>query len=344
VYSAVDGFDEDFFMYGEDLDLCFRIKARGLRNYYHPATQVVHFKGESAKSRPFRSFLYFYEAMILFSRKHLELRALPGILLTAGIVTLGAANFVSSRFQKWPRWTADLLLVNGVMALVAYAYHVVRGIPHIVFMLPGQYFVWHVFASLSVLLPLAWLGDYGRRVLTPRTVLFAAGIGFLAFFSVGFFLREQVFSRIVFGITGILCSLIVAGWRWFGGRGGMVFRRIMGGSKRVAVLGTGARAQALAGLIQGEALEGYECVGFIHFPPGPVPAAMRPGVIGDLDAVGGLSRKLDLQGVIIALEGDVYPAALQVLARRGARALEIKMLLGDPMPGHITLVDLNFAK
>jgi hypothetical protein len=91
-------------------------------------------------------------------------------------------------------------------------------------------------------------------------------------------------------------------------------------------------------------LEGYECVGFIHFPPGPVPAAMRPGVIGDLDSVGGLSRKLDLQGVIIALEGDVYPAALQVLARRGARALEIKMLLGDPMPGHITLVDLNFAK
>lgn len=344
VYRGVNGFDEDFFMYGEDLDLCFRIKAKGLRNYYHPATQVVHFKGESAKSRPFRSFLYFYEAMILFSRKHLELRALPGLLLTAGIVLLGAANFVSSRFRKWPRWLADLVLVNIAMATIASVYHEVRGLPHIALVEPGAYALWHVFATVAVLLPLAYLGDYGRRVASLRAVLVASGIGFMAFFSVSFFFHEFVFSRIVFGLTGLASGLLVTGWRGLGQGGGRLFRRIMGGSKRVAVLGTGPRAVALAASIQAQSLEGYECVGFIHFPPGPVPADVRTGVIGDLDAVGSLARKLDLQGVIIALEQDAYPAALQVLARSKGRALDIKMLLGDPGSGGISLVDLNFER
>jgi uncharacterized membrane protein YgdD (TMEM256/DUF423 family) len=331
-------------MYGEDLDLCFRIKATGLRNFYHPATQVVHFKGESAKSRPFRSFLYFYEAMILFSRKHLELRALPGLLLTAGIILLGAVNFVSARFRKWPRWVADLALVNAAMAVIAYAYHEVRELTHIATLLPVTYALWHVFASLAVLLPLAYLGDYGRRVASRRAVLLATGTGFLAFFSVSFFFREFAFSRIVFGSTGIASAMLVTGWRWLGEGGGRLFRRIMGGTKRVAVLGTGPRAHALAELIHNERVEGYECVGFIHFPPGPVPAPMRTGVIGDLDAMGSLARKLDLQGVLIALEEDAYPAALQVLARRGGRALEIKMLLGEAAPGRLSLVDLNFEK
>jgi hypothetical protein len=123
-----------------------------------------------------------------------------------------------------------------------------------------------------------------------------------------------------------------------------LFRRIMGGTKRVAILGTGPRSQVLAAMIQGGPTEGYECVGFIHFPPGPVPAAVRSGVIGDLNALGSLARKLDLQGVIIALEEDAYPAALQVLASKGSRVLEISMLVGDPAPGNITLVDLHFGQ
>ena len=79
-FEQVGGFDEDFFMYGEDLDICFRVKLLGKRNFYHPGTTVIHFKGESAKSRPFRSFLYFYHAMVIFSKKHFELRALPAFL------------------------------------------------------------------------------------------------------------------------------------------------------------------------------------------------------------------------------------------------------------------------
>lgn len=344
VFREVGGFDEDFFMYGEDLDLCYRIKRAGYHNYYHPGTQVVHFKGESAKSRPLRSFLYFHEAMILFARKHLELRTIPSLLLTVGVIALGTAQFATSRFRKWPRWLMDLLVVNASMAVIAYAYHAVREVPHIAGTSPGLYTLWHVFASLAALLPLAWLGDYGRRVLRPGTVLLATGTGFLAFFSLSYFMHGYAFSRIVFGGTGLATGLLTAGWRWLAERGGTMLRRVMGGARRVAVVGTGPRAQALAGLLQAGDLEGYECVGFIHVPPGPVPAPMRTSVIGDLESVGALSRKLELQGIIIALEEDAYPAALQVLAHRGSRALDIHMLVGDPLPGRVTLADLSFAR
>jgi GT2 family glycosyltransferase len=344
LYAQVGGFDEDFFMYGEDLDLCFRVKLTGRVNYYHPATQVIHFKGESAKTRPLRSFLYFYEAMIIFSRKHLELRTLPSALLTLGVAALALTNFVSSRFQKWPRWMADLLGVNLALAAVVTGYHRVREIPHIVHTLPGLYALSHVLASLAVLLPFAYIGEYGGRVARLRAILVSSGIGFLAFFSFSFFVREQAYSRVSFGLTALASILWVVGWRWVSNHGGKLFRRIMGGSKRVAILGTGPRAQALAALIQSESLAGFECVGFIQFPAEPFPDAVRANVIGDVDSLANLTRKLELQGVIIALDEGTYPAALQVLARQRSKAFEVKMLLGTPEPGSISLVDLNFAQ
>jgi GT2 family glycosyltransferase len=344
LYAQVGGFDEDFFMYGEDLDLCFRVKLAGRVNYYHPATTVIHFKGESAKSRPFLSFLYFHEAMIIFSRKHLELRTLPSVLLTVGVAGLALANFVSSRFLKWPRWFADLVAVNGVLALTAYVYQHSRESALLADTNPRLYFLWHVLASLSALLPLAYIGEYGRRIARPRAVFVASCIGFLGFFSLSFFMHERAFSRVVFGLTAIFSTLLLTGWRWVSNHGGKLFRRIMAGSKRVAILGTGARAQALAQLIQDEKVEGYECVGFIHFPAGPIPPTVRANVIGDIDSLASLTRKLELQGVIIVLDEGTYPAALRILAQQRSAAFEVKMLLGSPEPGQVSLVNLNFTK
>ena len=344
LYAQIGGFDEDFFMYGEDLDLCFRVKLAGRINYYHPATKVIHFKGESAKSRPFRSFLYFYEAMIIFSRKHFELRTLPSALLTLGIGALALANFVSSRFIKWPRWIADLLLVNGVLTVTTLIYQDSLGAPHIADSKPRLYYLWHLFVSLSALLPLAYIGEYGRRIARPRAAFLATTIGFLGFFSLSFFMHERAFSRIVFGLTAIFSTLLLTGWRWISDHGGKLFRRIMKGAKRVAILGTGPRALALAELIQNEGLEGYECVGFIQFPAGPIPAPVRANVIGDIDSLGNLSRKLELQGVIIVLDEGAYQAALRMLSQQRSESFEVRMLLGSPEPGGVQLINLDFKR
>lgn len=61
--------DEDFFMYGEDIDLSYRILKGGYHNYYLPST-ILHYKGESTQKSSFRYVHVFYEAMLIFFRKH----------------------------------------------------------------------------------------------------------------------------------------------------------------------------------------------------------------------------------------------------------------------------------
>jgi GT2 family glycosyltransferase len=62
--------DEEFFMYGEDIDWCYRIKEAGWVNYYYPRAQIVHYKGASSRRKPFKIIYEFHRAMILFHNKH----------------------------------------------------------------------------------------------------------------------------------------------------------------------------------------------------------------------------------------------------------------------------------
>ena len=66
--------DEDFFMYGEDIDLSYRITQAGYANYYYPHTQIIHYKGESTRKGSLNYVLVFYDAMRIFARKHFSHR------------------------------------------------------------------------------------------------------------------------------------------------------------------------------------------------------------------------------------------------------------------------------
>ena len=89
--------DEAFFMYGEDLDWAYRIKEAGWKVIYNPSVVITHYKGQSSRQRSVRSILAFYEAMVIFHRKHFAGRTffavnwaiLAGIYVRCGIA-LGA--------------------------------------------------------------------------------------------------------------------------------------------------------------------------------------------------------------------------------------------------------------
>lgn len=68
--DKVKGFDPDFFMYGEDNDLCRRTREAGYKIWYYPKTMSYHFKGESSKKAPVRMLKAFHDAMWLYYKKY----------------------------------------------------------------------------------------------------------------------------------------------------------------------------------------------------------------------------------------------------------------------------------
>jgi len=88
VLDCVGLLDERFFMYAEDIDLCYRILQAGYKNYYLPTTQIIHFKGESTRSRSLNYVLTFYKASLQFVEKH---------------------------YRGWRRWPAAFLYQVGIL-------------------------------------------------------------------------------------------------------------------------------------------------------------------------------------------------------------------------------------
>lgn len=84
VYNQVNGFDEDYFMYGEDIDLSYKIEQAGYKNHYIGSTETLHYKGESTQKDA--DYLdRFYGAMQIFYKKHLNTNPLLNIAVAIGV-------------------------------------------------------------------------------------------------------------------------------------------------------------------------------------------------------------------------------------------------------------------
>lgn len=121
--------DEDFFMYGEDIDLSYRIIKGGFKNYYFPETRIIHYKGESTKKSSINYVFVFYNAMIIFAKKHFSQKHASifsflinlAIYLRAGIAILN--RFLKQIFLP----TLDALVIfGGLLFLKYYWENVVR--------------------------------------------------------------------------------------------------------------------------------------------------------------------------------------------------------------------------
>ncbi len=100
VILATNGFDEDFFMYGEDIDLSYRIKNAGFENYYLGETTILHFKGESTTKKSNAYFKHFYGAMKLFVDKHYSQSLLLKLFIYVGVFFRKNIAIVKNWFIK----------------------------------------------------------------------------------------------------------------------------------------------------------------------------------------------------------------------------------------------------
>jgi GT2 family glycosyltransferase len=92
--------DEDFFMYGEDIDLSFRILQAGYQNYYFPEVQIIHFKGKSTSRDSYNDIFNFYNAMRIYSgKRHKEKFSILYFLIIPAIYFREGLSIIS-RFLR----------------------------------------------------------------------------------------------------------------------------------------------------------------------------------------------------------------------------------------------------
>ncbi|QFF97992.1 glycosyltransferase family 2 protein [Psychrobacillus glaciei] len=94
--------DETFFMYGEDIDWCYRIKEAGWKIYYNPLVSIVHYKGASSRKKPLKIVYEFHRAMFLFHKMHFakKYNFLINIFVYTGIIVKLSLSIAANIFRN----------------------------------------------------------------------------------------------------------------------------------------------------------------------------------------------------------------------------------------------------
>jgi len=213
VLNKIGLLDETFFMYGEDIDLSYRIMQAGYKNYYFPEARIIHYKGESTKKSSVNYVMVFYRAMIIFAKKHFSQKNanLFSFLINIAIYFRAALAILNRFLSKAALPMLDiLLLLGGIMGIKNYWEH------NVVFPAGGQYPSDIVSVAIPVYI-LIWLmsvylsGGYDKPVRLHK-IFKGLFIGTIIILTVYALLPENYrFSRalIVFGAVWGLVSMII---------------------------------------------------------------------------------------------------------------------------------------
>jgi len=234
VIGQAGNFDEDYFMYGEDIDLSYKVLQGGYTNYYLPKTSIIHYKGESTKRSSVQYIKTFYRAMLIFVSKHYK--GVGGIILSQfliiGILLRGLLSWLRRFVILSIVPIIDLLIMTGVVITVKYLWAIwyFKDSSHFqpefnLVSLPLYVGMWFIFLALF------GAYDKGRSQKRILSAIISGAVAILiAYALVDTSLRS---SRAVILIATPIIILCLSIWN-------IVYLRIVKGvlNKRVAVVGS----------------------------------------------------------------------------------------------------------
>lgn len=196
--------DEAFFMYGEDIDLSYRIIKGGYKNYYYPKTQIIHYKGESTKKSSVNYVFVFYRAMIIFAEKHFSQKnaKLFSFLINCAIYFRATLALLSRFIKKAFLPVVDYAIIITVLFLLTHLWkreNILFPEEVIYYSIPSYVLIWQFF--------IYYFGGYDRPV---RLFSFLRGGAIGTVFLLALYAllpKEFQFSRLYI-LSGALLILI----------------------------------------------------------------------------------------------------------------------------------------
>ncbi len=325
--EAVGVLDEQFFMYGEDLDWCYRIKKAGWKIYYVHETQIIHYKGESVRRSNLDEVKLFYEAMRVFVRKHFRRGIFSDLVLPAGIAAREALAFVGRAAKMLRAALLDVVLVDCSLLLGEYFWF-------------GEFFRFPAYAypvtatvpPLTVAATMYVLGVYTRRKLSITHAAGSVILGYVILSALTFFFKQYGFSRMVVVISGAISLVMLPGWR-------LAIRALMRSpaprrgslfGRRTLVVGIDRSGKELLRKLRARITDGYEVVGFIdtsHMHVGETIEGVE--ILGSIDNIGKVIAQTRASEVIFSTDALSYAHILDVIGRSRNRGVNFRLIPGS---------------
>ena len=376
LYESLKGFDEDYFMYGEDLDLCFRTKAAGYKNYYTPSTNILHFKGQSCRTRRWGSYVDFYKAMLIFVRKHKDLYFVPNFLVSFGILFAAFVGMFSRLIPKFWKMFLDL----GVVALWAFTFLNYEGIQsYVCFQDPSclesgcgatdtvikhsimdfaQFEDWWL-VGLVVVVNFAFLvfrGEYTEsslkgekflRYLIPLNLLTVGGYEVFRYFTQVPVVEDDLStlpydSRLIVLMTcsSLFIPLALFAWRrvafWIN-----YFYRIFAKKRHRSIL-LGGREDSLTNWFDSyNVIPGIEILGCVSGESEKISEENRQHLLGPLSDMESICNRTGCRELLVVSNFSGYREDFDIhwLDKLG---LKVYLLIGNGKNGNFALVDLKY--
>jgi GT2 family glycosyltransferase/lipopolysaccharide/colanic/teichoic acid biosynthesis glycosyltransferase len=323
VYEKIGGLDETFFMYGEDLDWCYRVQQAGWKVFYVPTTTIIHYKGESTRRSNIDEIRLFYRAMQIFVEKHYHGSFFFEWLIEAGIAIRSLLASITRLSRSFVAAAVDVAIVVATLSVATY----LRNGRWLSF--PSYAYPWVLsIPPLTVVLSLYSAGVYSFRKLSISRSIVAVVSAFIFIAALTAFFKQYAFSRIIVLISGVLSVGLIAGWRIavrLSGLGEATRKTLFG--RRTLVVGVDGSGQEVLKKLRNRPAEGYSVVGFIDVDRQRIGhSVLGVEILGSVDTIGKVIDDYKISEVIFSTDTISYSTMLSVIGRARNRAVNFRLV------------------
>ena len=357
-FEKVGYLDEDYFMYCEDVDYCYRITRSGWKVYYAPVSDIIHYKGESTKKNNLDYVLNFNKSLYLFYKKHFHQKyffifswfILLGIFLRG--VFIYTKNFLITHFS----YILDLLLINVVIITTFIIRYKLKSDFNFTDFF-NQYIIINILAT-AIFSGVAFSLDLYRKYKFSLIQIFKTT--FTTFFilsALTFFLKQFAFSRLVVVISAFFSTLLMFGWRLFIRRNWRGAQVLLGQNilqQRTLLVGTDEKTANLVEKINNYVRSGLNLIGLISLSSDEVGTKINGvPVVTTLDKMKDYIGLEKINQIIFSTHSISYEKIIKTMSQIGNSGVDYKIvpqnlevIIGKSSVERLTdyqLVDIDYA-
>lgn len=328
--KKLEGFDERFFMYGEDIDLCYRVAKAGYSIDYVPSTSIIHYKGESTKKDNLRYVITFNKALYQFFDKHYSYgyTLFFRMLIYSGIVLKTILSYVATLIKKASRPAVDLLILN---ALIVVLFIIRYNIPLSEFTgaYQSRFLIVNLLLSVFYLMAGKFYEQYGKNRFSASAVIKSSFIAFTGVVIVTFFFRDFAFSRLILLAGAVIGPALIAALRFFEKTRPSNIHRA--GSQiirpRLLLAGVGDITENLIRKIRAEASWNYDIIGLVSQESSQVLTELEHvPVVGSIHQLPELVKSYRADQVLFTLDSLSHLEILKLMSKIEDRNVVYKVV------------------